>query len=187
MSTPLWDGAQKRAQGGESGLYTRAEILSQPEAWSAALGVLRAEVSRLRSFWQEAGCDRVLFTGCGSTYYLSIAAAALMQEETGIPATAKPASEVWLNPGALPRRGRTLLVAVSRSGETTETLRACTNFRAMDYGPILTLCCYPDTPLTELGDVNLVFPSAQEESVAQTRAFTTLYSGHGGAGRFLAR
>ena len=159
----------------ENGLYTRSEILSQPEAWAGALSVLRQEEAQLRGFWREAGCERVLFTGCGSNYYLSIAAAALLQEETGVPGRALPASELWLNPGALPAGGRTLLVAVSRSGETTETLRACARFREMERGPILTLCCYNDAPLAQMGDVNLIFPSAQEQSVAQTRAFTTLY------------
>lgn len=159
----------------ENGVYTRAEILSQPEAWAAALEVLKENEGVLRALWQEAGCERVVFTGCGSTYYLSVAAAALLQAETGVAACALPASEIWLNPAALPAAGRTLLVAVSRSGETTETLQACTQFRARARGPILTLSCYPAMPLAVLGDVNLVFPSGQEKSVAQTRAFTTLY------------
>ena len=42
-------------------------------------------------------------------------------------------------------------------------------------GAILTLSCYPGRALTELGDLNLVFPSIREESVAQTRAFSGLY------------
>jgi glucosamine--fructose-6-phosphate aminotransferase (isomerizing) len=66
-------------------------------------------------------------------------------------------------------------VAVSRSGETTETLRACEAFRAAQKGQIVTLSNYPGTALTRLGDLNLVFPSGQEQSIAQTRAFTSLY------------
>lgn len=171
----LQDSGTLRGAANENGVYTRAEILSQPEAWAGALALLRDQADTLRDFWQGAGCVRVLFTGCGSTYYLSLAAAALFQEETGVAASALPASEIWLNPGALPAGGRILLVAVSRSGETTETLRACMHFRELERGPILTLSCYPEKPLTLLGDINLVFTSAQEQSVAQTRAFTTLY------------
>ena len=37
------------------------------------------------------------------------------------------------------------------------------------------MSCYPDRPLTSLGALNIVLPSGQEESVAQTRAFSTLY------------
>jgi len=99
----------------------------------------------------------------------------VLQRVTGIPAIGLPASEVWLNPTALPPARRTLLVAVSRSGETTETLRACERFRGSGRGAIVTLSCYPGRALTQLGDLNLVFPSICEESVAQTRAFSGLY------------
>ena len=158
------------------GHHTRNEILSQPEAWSEALDVLHAQADSLRDVYCAGQYDTVLFTGCGSTYYLALAAAAQMQELTGVPARGLPASEVWLNPGAAyALNGKALLVAVSRSGETTETLRACEAFRARAHGDVLTLSCYPGRPLTQLGMLNLVFPSGQEESVAQTRAFSTLY------------
>jgi glucosamine--fructose-6-phosphate aminotransferase (isomerizing) len=71
--------------------------------------------------------------------------------------------------------GQTLLVAVSRSGETSETLRACEAFLSNQAGDLLTLSCYKDMPLAKMGTVNLVMPSGQEQSVAQTRAFSTLY------------
>jgi glucosamine--fructose-6-phosphate aminotransferase (isomerizing) len=66
-------------------------------------------------------------------------------------------------------------VAVSRSGETTETLQACQAFLSDRRGDLLTLTCYEEMPLAKLGMLNLVFPSGQERSVAQTRAFSTLY------------
>ena len=44
-------------------------------------------------------------------------------------------------------------------------------------GSLLTLSCYDDLPLAKMGDLNLVLPSGQEQSVAQTRAFSTLYLG----------
>ncbi len=87
-----------------------------------------------------------------------------------------PASEAWLNPEAVYRPGqRTLLITVSRSGETTETLRAGIAFLERKQGDLLTLSCYPDRALAHMGALNLLFPEAQEESVVQTRAFSTLY------------
>ncbi|MCS6825565.1 MAG: SIS domain-containing protein [Caldilinea sp.] len=157
------------------GIHTRQEIFSQPEAWRGVLSTLDAEQQGVRAFYHSARFDQVVFIGCGSTYYLSLAAAAALQRLAGVRACGLPASEVWRNPFALPPAERTLLVAVSRSGETTETLRACETFRRNARGAILTLSCYPGRALTELGDLNLVFPSVQEESVAQTRAFTGLY------------
>jgi glucosamine--fructose-6-phosphate aminotransferase (isomerizing) len=160
------------------GHHTRREILSQPEAWAAALNVVREGAATFRDFFRSGNFDSILFTGCGSTYYLALSAAATAQELTGLPARGLPASEIWLNPKsayATRPNGKTLLVAVSRSGETTETLRACEAFRARGHGDVLTLSCYPGRALTQLGTLNLAFPSGQEESIAQTRAFSTLY------------
>ncbi len=160
----------------DNGFHTRQEIFSQPEAWSATLEVLDTERQAILTFGGDH-FDQIIYTGCGSTYYLALAAAALTQELTGLPCRAFPASELWLYPQSSFTSGKTLLVAVSRSGETTETLRACEAFLADRGGELLTLSCYGDMPLAKLGMLNLVFPSGQEQSVAQTRAFSTLYLG----------
>ncbi len=160
-----------------AGNFTRDEIYSQPTAWTAALQVLQGMSVELGALAKN-GYTQVIFTGCGSTYYLSLAGAALLQGLAGVPSRGLPASEVWLNPQLYFHKGeRALLVAVSRSGETTETLRACAAFRLGGYGDILTFSCYPERALASAGKVNVMLPSGQEESVAQTRAFSTLYLG----------
>lgn len=156
--------------------YTHQEILSQPEAWVAALEILQDQRVGMQ-FFNPDHYAQVLFTGCGSTYYLALSAAALTQTLTGQPGRAFPASELWLSPQTCYTAGQTLLVAVSRSGETTETLRACQAFLAEGRGDLITLCCYPDLPLAKMGTFNLVLPSGQEQSVAQTRAFSSLFLG----------
>jgi glutamine---fructose-6-phosphate transaminase (isomerizing) len=158
------------------GKHTREEILSQPQVWDSALRILDKEAGRTGDFLQRGHYDSILFTGCGSTYYLSIAAAGAWRELTGLDARALPASEIWLNPSATrPSHGRTLLIAVSRSGETTETLQACQSFRNKGQGDLLTISCYPGAPLTSMGNLNLLFPDSREESFAQTRSFSTMY------------
>jgi glucosamine--fructose-6-phosphate aminotransferase (isomerizing) len=152
-------------------LHTYQEILSQPEVWHTSLEQLQQQRAELLSLEAEA----VVFTGCGSPYYLALSAAAHLQETGRVAARGLPASEVWLNPDATLPPGRALLVAPSRSGETTEVLRACQSFRAAGRGPILTFCTYPGRSLTRAGDVNLTLPAAQEQSVAQTRAFSSLF------------
>ena len=161
----------------ENGHFTRQEIFSQPEAWTAALKDLDQSRQDILDFTVRHGFENIIFTGCGSTYYLSLAAAALTQEMTGLACRAFPASELWLYPGSSFTTGKTLLVAVSRSGETTETLRACQSFLDGKRGTLLTLSCCGDMPLAKMGGLNLVLPSGQEQSVAQTRAFSTLYLG----------
>ncbi|HTP07317.1 MAG TPA: SIS domain-containing protein [Anaerolineae bacterium] len=160
------------------GEFTHSEILSQPEAWMAALNVLTAQRAAIVQLWQHGHYDHILFTGCGSTYFLSLAAAALLQELNGCTARALPASELWLSPSSsYTREGKTLLVAVSRSASTTETVRTCESFLRDQRGDLVTLTCYPDQPLAQLGMLNIVLPSGQEDSVVQTRAFSTLYLG----------
>lgn len=158
------------------GTNTYAEITSQPDAWAQAVQVVRQHASQL-SRLAPTDYTQVVFTGCGSTYYLALAAATLMQTLTGAVCRALPASELLLYPaGALPGAGgRTLLVAVSRSGTTTETLRAIEVFQDTGRGQVMVISNYPDTPMAVMGQVNLIVPAGREESVAQTRSFASMY------------
>ena len=154
-----------------SGQFTRAEILSQPEAWAQALDVVNAS----RFALPKAGdYNTVLFTGCGSTYYLSLAAAALYQELSGRTARAVPAGELLLNPQNYLTSTKTLLVAVSRSGTTTETVKAAEKFKSEKRGDVVVISNY-DEALSRFADVNIVIDKGQEESVAQTRSFASMY------------
>lgn len=158
--------------------FTWDEIQSQPHAWEQSLANIATSELELLKLALSMDYEQVILTGCGSTYYLAIAAAASLREIAQTDALALPASELWLNPNTcFPSPRQTLLIALSRSGETTETLRAVEAFRHAQRGPILTLSCYADRPLAHMGDVNLVLPAGQERSIAQTRAFSSLYIG----------
>jgi glucosamine--fructose-6-phosphate aminotransferase (isomerizing) len=160
------------------GIFTREEIYSQPESWMHAIDVLKENAKAIQDFSHHEDHPQVIFTGCGSTYHLSCAAASVFQELTGISARGLPASELWLSPRSYYiSSGRTILIAISRSGETTETLQACDAFQVNRKGKIITLVCDPDSSLAKLGALNLGFPSGMEQSIAQTRAFSTLYLG----------
>jgi len=149
--------------------YTYKEIKSQTEAWVQALDVTTA------SDLPKAGdYDQVLFTGCGSTYYLSLAAAALYQELMGQPAKAVPGGELLLNSGTVLTDKKTLLVAISRSGTTTETVRAVEKFKNEKRGDVVVISNYNEA-LSRMADVNIVINKGQERSVAQTRSFASMY------------
>ena len=150
--------------------HTYNEIKSQTEAWAQALDVVHA------SHLPKAGdYDMVLFTGCGSTYYLSLAAAALYQELTGRAARAVPAGELLLNPQTVVRDNIShLLVAISRSGTTTETVKAVEKFKNEKRGDVVVITNYAEV-LSRSADVNIVIDKGQEESVAQTRSFASMY------------
>jgi glucosamine--fructose-6-phosphate aminotransferase (isomerizing) len=158
----------------DRGKYTKTEILSQPQAWAEALERVEKARAGLEPLLR-AEYDQVLFTGCGSTYYLSLAAAALFQELTGKLARAVPGGELLFNGQTVLTGGKTLLVAVSRSGSTTETVRAVQQFKQQKRGPVLVVTNYGDQPLAGLADVAIVIEKGQEESVAQTRSFASMY------------
>lgn len=156
------------------GVHTRHEITSQAEAWRKTMEAFAISRSALTRFLEGAEFERILVIGCGSTHYLAHAAAVTLAHCTGIPSRAAPASELWLFPQTC-LNGRTLLLAVSRSGTTTETLRALEQFRTSGNGPAMAITCYPESALAQRADFALVAPDAQEQSVAQTRSFTSMF------------
>lgn len=148
---------------------TYREIKSQTEAWAQALDLTRsAQLPKAENY------DQVIFTGCGSTYYLSLASAALYQELTGRVARAIPGGELLLNTKTILANQKILLAAISRSGTTTETVKAVEKFKENKNGDVLVISNY-DEALSQLADVNIVIPKGQEESVAQTRSFASMY------------
>ena len=157
---------------------TYREIMSQTQAWDGGLASVKAEAQSLRDLWHKGDYRQVFFTGCGSTYYLSLAAAALWQEFMDVPARGVPAGELYLYPKATygaTETGRNLLVAISRSGTTSETVAIANRFKAEGRGDVVVITNYGDTPLAEAGDVTIAVPEGQEESVAQTRSFASMY------------
>ncbi len=152
--------------------HTYTEIKTQTEAWRQALDVINAS-----SLPKADDYDLVIFTGCGSTYYLSQAAAALYVELTGRPAQAISGGELLLNPQTVVPQTSSLhflLVAISRSGTTTETIKAVEKFKNGKHGDVVVISNYNET-LSHLADFNFVIDKGQEESVAQTRSFASMY------------
>jgi glucosamine--fructose-6-phosphate aminotransferase (isomerizing) len=171
----------------EAGYHTRQELMSQPAVWGAAVEQMVGRAGELERFLAQGQYTHVVFTGCGSPYYAGLSAAVVWQELTGIPAVARPASEIWLSPADLPQQGgRGLLVVASRSGETSESLRACDTFRKSGRGDVLYIGCYEGRTLESVSDYTLILPEAQEESTAQTRALSTMYLATTGLGLIAA-
>jgi len=157
------------------GQYTFDEIKSQPSVWEQVLQAFVAGQPAVAAGWKRLNPRSVLFIGCGSTYYLSQTAATLFQSLTGIPARALPSSELLFFPSQLlldPEH--TLLVAISRSGTTTETLQAVNQFRMKGGRAVWAISCYPDNDLAQMCDLALLAEAAHEKSVAQTRSFSSM-------------
>jgi len=158
----------------ERGQHTYQEIMSQPEVWKAALSAYREAEGQVDGVWSFDDIERVIVTGCGSTHYLSLMAARLLRK-SHVDAVAYPASELLLYPDSVYSLGKKyMLIAVSRSGTTTETVRAVEQFKAKERGKVVTVTCDSTSPLAELARVVYAIDDAQEESVAQTRSFSSM-------------
>jgi glutamine---fructose-6-phosphate transaminase (isomerizing) len=133
---------------------TDREIVSQPAAWSRALG--RAD--ELAGLIRAPG-ERILVTGCGTSAFVASSVAAL-REAAGLGETD------WAYAGevsAVRRYDR--VVALTRSGTTTEVARA---LEVVPAGRRVVVTAVPDAPVATRADQVLVL-DADEDSVVQTR------------------
>ena len=143
------------------GHLTSAEIESQPQCWRAA----RQQGAGGPVGLPERG-ERVLALGCGTSYYLA-AAYAWLREQAGHGITdALIASEV---PARL--RSYDRVIAISRSGTTTEVLQALATLPGGQ--PVTAILGTLDTPIAAVATQIVDLSYADEESVVQTRFPTT--------------
>lgn len=116
--------------------------------------------------------SNVIFAGCGSSYYLALSASSIFRKLVKVNAVGFPSSEVFLYPTTL--SGNTLLVSISRSGETTETVLATKFAKREKKAKVLAITCYEESELAKISDVKLVSPEGKEKSVVMTRSFTSM-------------
>jgi fructoselysine-6-P-deglycase FrlB-like protein len=134
--------------------YLRDEIASQPSVWERALEMSSPALPR-------AG-ERVAVIGCGTSYYMAQAYAALRESAGHGETDAFAASEF---PAARPYDR---VVALTRSGTTTEVLAAL----GRTSSPTVAVTADPATPISEAADVVVALEFADEKSVVQTRFAT---------------
>jgi glutamine---fructose-6-phosphate transaminase (isomerizing) len=113
--------------------------------------------------------------GCGSSYYLSQLIAAIWTKHFYIPATAVPASELLFAPEETMRKvGAEQIVLMSRSGETTEVMRAAELLESHKTVQTLAVTCNPQSLLEKLCTHTFKLDWADEKSTVMTRSFTAI-------------
>jgi len=154
-----------------AGEYSLGEITSQGESWQGALDAVRESSDVLRAL-SAANAEREhLFIGCGSTHYLAQCVAPFYQSVTGRRSRGVPSSELLFQTDALVVGDeKPLVIALSRSGKTSETIMAARKMREAGSN-VLTISCYDDTGLSSISDLTICIPEGREESFAQTRSF----------------
>jgi glucosamine--fructose-6-phosphate aminotransferase (isomerizing) len=156
----------------ERGKHSLQEIHNQPNAWKQALETVEAKAASFQALADDI--DEWIFTGCGSAYNVCQTAVPTFQQFTDFPARAVPAADVVYFPDTvLSLTRRPLVVLISRSGETSETVEAGQVAKARG-ARTLSITCYPDSPLAELSDETIVLSGSQEKSVITTESLTAM-------------
>lgn len=140
--------------------HVEDELNSQPECWTRAAQAAPGHGGAL-----PAAGERVAIVGCGTSYFMAQAAAALREGAGQGETDAFAASEFPYG------RAYDRVVALTRSGTTTEVLDLLARLRGRTRTTAVT--ADPDTPVRTAADELVVLDFADERSVVQTRFATT--------------
>jgi glucosamine--fructose-6-phosphate aminotransferase (isomerizing) len=155
--------------------HTVKEIVSQGEVWRSVLQYLEEGDVLGRILADSKEVKDWIFVGCGTSFYLAEVAANCWTLLTAEPARAVPASELLLFPGLYRTQGEgSRVVIVSRSGHTSEAVRAANLVRQDKGVKTIGITCGDSTPLEQTCDFTIVLRAADERSMVMTRSFTSL-------------
>jgi fructoselysine-6-P-deglycase FrlB-like protein len=157
-------GAELRSEPARPSRHVSTEIADQPTAWARAAKLGLTE--HVRQALPERG-QRVAIIGCGTSYFMAQSFAYLRERSGDGETDAFPASEFPTG------RSYEALVALTRSGTTTEVLRLLETVRGETGLRTAAITADLSTPVVELADHHVILDFADEKSVVQTRFATT--------------
>jgi glutamine---fructose-6-phosphate transaminase (isomerizing) len=152
------------------------EIHEQPESLRQAI---TGRVTRTDHIWLEElegfdetlrSIERIELVACGTAYYAALIGAAALQDWTGIPARATVGSEFRYSPP--PVDARTLVIAVTQSGETADTI-APTRLARERGCPVIAVTNTVGSAITREADRVLFLQAGPEIAVAASKTFVT--------------
>lgn len=156
--------------------YMQKEIFEQPLAVSRTLeGVADAGSVPADLFGADAerilrAAQHVLILACGTSFHAGMVARYWLESVAGIHCSVEIASEYrYRESAALPD---TLVVTISQSGETADTLAALEHAKSRSGGHCLAICNVPESSLVRASELGLLTSAGPEIGVASTKAFT---------------
>ncbi|MGH8558129.1 MAG: glutamine--fructose-6-phosphate transaminase (isomerizing) [Methylococcales bacterium] len=172
--------SQLKANSVERGQYRHymlKEIFEQPRAIAESLEG-RFNGLKLLDETFGPGCgkifdrvERVQILACGTSYHAGLVARYWFESIAGVPCNVEIASEFrYRGPVLSPN---TLIVTVSQSGETADTLAALHEAKRLGAKHSLTICNVMESSLVRASDLVLMTRAGPEIGVASTKAFTT--------------
>ena len=154
--------------------YMQKEIFEQPKAIADTLDAVQGispEIFGDGAWRIFKEVDRVLILACGTSYYSGSTARYWLESIAGIPTTVEIASEYRYR-DSVPDP-RTLVVTISQSGETADTLAALKHARAQGMPHTLTVCNVATSAMVRECALSFITRAGPEVGVASTKAFTT--------------
>jgi glutamine---fructose-6-phosphate transaminase (isomerizing) len=168
------EAATGKAEMGPYSHYMQKEIFEQPQAIADTLEGIEGIAPSI--FGEKATdlfpkTERILILACGTSYYAGLTAAHWLETMARIPVTVEIASEFrYRNPVSVPN---TLVVVISQSGETADTLAALRYAKVIGMKHSLTICNVATSAMVRECDLAYLTRAGAEVSVASTKAFTT--------------
>ena len=171
------DASITNADKGEFQHYMLKEIYEQPEAIRRTLA-LYLEPQRLRPEFLQggtclAGIQQLQIIACGTSYHAGMVAKYWCEQLLRLPCQVEIASEFRYRDPVV--SNNTLIVCISQSGETADTLAALRDLQRQNIEGLvsLALCNVPTSSLIRETDLHLLTNAGPEIGVASTKAFTT--------------
>ncbi len=172
----LIDWTPEAAEKGGYDHFMLKEIHEQPEALLQCIAGRATREGRIR-LDEIAGLEeqlraatRIELVACGSAYYAALVGAAALEEWTGLPARATVGSEFRYSPP--PLDGRTLVIAVTQSGETADTIAPTRHAREQG-APIIAVTNTVGSAITREADAVVFLQAGPEIAVAASKTFTS--------------
>ena len=154
--------------------YMQKEIFEQPRAIADTLdgvGGISPELFGDNAYRAFKDIDQVLILACGTSYYAGSAARYWLESIAGIPTTVEVASEYRYRTSV--PNPRTLVVTITQSGETADTLAALKHARSLGMRHTLTICNVSTSAMVRECEMAFITRAGVEIGVASTKAFTT--------------
>jgi len=154
--------------------FMQKEIFEQPRAISDTIPASNTFEASL--FGEQAvavlpAIDSLLILACGTSYYSGLTAKYWIESIAGIPTQVEIASEYRYRESV--PNPKALVVVISQSGETADTLAALKHAQALGHSHTLAICNVGSSAMVRLTELTFLTHAGTEIGVASTKAFTT--------------
>ncbi len=157
--------------------YMQKEIFEQPQALANTLEMIGAAHSVSPHLFGAGAAEMladaksVLILACGTSFHAGLTARYWIERLAGLPCNVEIASEYRYRVSV--PNPETLVVAISQSGETADTLAALKHARMLGQSRTLAICNVPESAIVREAALKFLTRAGPEIGVASTKAFTT--------------